>query len=255
MRCKHSRGLWLVAAVALPTAGCESPASSTYEGALEVHEYRLARDTPDCSLCGGIDFVNEYVLPVLDRRELAWEEDPLPVRLRTYAGSPGTDYVGPVEMGQSVLSLRLLGHTTDGVRQFAGFAVERDSVRIYSFVVDASLAEHLIDRFFAWEDQWVLEYPGAVVVDGLDLTEALGAERTFGSGVLGGKLVYLQQTGGLIGLVWDGQPEPLLYEQVPHRGCCEYSAFNPVYYADFMRFYALRRGHWYLVEAGVPVDP
>jgi hypothetical protein len=250
-------------AVVVIIGWCGPASGELSEGALLVNEYKLARNSgdwgdQDCTLCTGLDFINEFVKPVLDTRELPWEQSSSPntrgiVALRVYArDSPETYYVGPIEVGESHFRIRSVDHVHGEGRQRGEFTIERDSVEVHRFTAEASLASSLIESFFPWEGQWILEYPGHIVIDGVDMNEKLKADRVFSATVLGGKLLYMQEIDGAIGLVWDGLAGPLLYERVPHRMCCEYSAFNPRTFDQCLRFFALRDGYWYLVEAGVP---
>ena len=101
-----------------------------------------------------------------------------------------------------------------------------------------------------WDDRWVVEANGMLIVDGEIVNQAWGYDEIFGSRLLNGQPFYFGVRDGQTYLVYDGRPLPVKYDQVYHGMCCEPGAFNVSGNEQMVWFYALRDGIWYYVEMG-----
>jgi hypothetical protein len=102
----------------------------------------------------------------------------------------------------------------------------------------------------SYRGQWVLETNETVIIDGKDLREANGYSEVFGWQTLDGRPFYFFIKDGKVGLSYNGQVLPVLYEQVIHGLCCDLTAFNPEGSERMVWFYALKEGVWHYVELG-----
>ena len=103
-----------------------------------------------------------------------------------------------------------------------------------------SNVESPIKGLGAYQDQWVLELQGQLVVNGIVMNEALGCEEIFAWQLLGGKPFYFCRAGGKVSLVYDGQALGVSYDEVIHYACCEPAAFNAGGNEAMVWFYARR---------------
>lgn len=92
---------------------------------------------------------------------------------------------------------------------------------------------------------------GQIVVDGELLNENRAYEEAFGFQTINGKPFYFYQSGGKIGISYDGQETMQGYEEIPHYGCCSAGEVNPRIAQDMVAFFARKGKVWYYVEIGV----
>ena len=91
---------------------------------------------------------------------------------------------------------------------------------------------------------------GQIYQDGILLNQQYGYQEMFGFQFLDGKPFYFYRKDGLIHLSYDGQDLNLVYNQVPHYGCCSGAETNPVAAPNWVRFFGLRDGVWYFTQIG-----
>ena len=116
-------------------------------------------------------------------------------------------------------------------------------------------AEFIVDNpvkgLWSWDDHWVLEIDGKLLVDGRSLNEEVGYEEVFGWRLLAGRPFYFFKRGGRIGVSYAGEVLPHRYDEVIHYKCCEPAAFNVAGNEAMVWFHGLRDGTWHYVEMGV----
>jgi hypothetical protein len=96
-----------------------------------------------------------------------------------------------------------------------------------------------------------IETTGEVIIDGKSMNELYGYSESFGLQSLAGKLFYLYEKDGKIGLFLDGYHVATGFTSVPHYGCCSASAFNPRHYQNMIDFFASKDKESSFVEIGV----
>ena len=131
------------------------------------------------------------------------------------------------------------------------YQVTLDSQVVYSGTAALQGAYHPLHGFSTWDDHWVLEVDDHLIVDGVDLGEAMGWGAAFGYHVIGGQPFHFFEQDGKVRISYAGQTMPFVYDEVFHNMCCEPAIHNVEAHEDVLWFHALRDGTWYFVEAGV----
>ena len=182
----------------------------------------------------------------------------------------GSDFVLPLETGQGKLVLVsrekmedwgsvfpppiYFGNELIVAQEDNGKEVVRrlsDDQVLYSQPVTSSPVEMPIKTFEAWQDHWVLEADGVLVIDGQNINQQLGYDAIFNWVVLQGQPFIFFTKGQRTGIFFAGKEQNAAYDEVIHYQCCEPAAFNPGHELSIVWFYALRDGMWYYVEAGI----
>ena len=123
-----------------------------------------------------------------------------------------------------------------------------DAERVYAFLFP--MLEPFSVRLHGWDDRWVLEVDGSLVIDGRLVNLELGYGEIFGWQLVQGKPFFFFEKDGRYGISYDGSELPLAYDQILHRQT--YSDVLDVHTNPQMAwFYAQRDGTWYYVELGV----
>lgn len=156
--------------------------------------------------------------------------------------------IPPVTIGGQVYAVEGVFEETD---QTYEAVVTRDGEEIYRIPTRFPAGSDSIHGLWAWGESWVLEVDGHVIIDGVDQTEALGAEETFDWQIMGGRPFFFVQRGGAVDVSYGGEIIPLGYEHVVHNMCCEAGAFNVGKNETMAWFYALKDGVWRYVEMGL----
>jgi hypothetical protein len=92
---------------------------------------------------------------------------------------------------------------------------------------------------------------GQVFRDGVLLNDQYGYQEMFNYRLLNGKPMYFYQKDGKIHLSYDGTDLPLVYDEVPHYGCCSNGELNnPSSGPNWLTFWGLRAGTLYYVQIG-----
>jgi len=113
------------------------------------------------------------------------------------------------------------------------------------------MVEPPIKGFWSWNNQWVLELDGTLIVDGQSVNQTLGYDEIFSWYKINGKPFYFFKKDNSVYLSYDGSTLPIQYDEVIHYQCCEPAMFNPGENSNMVWFYALRAGSWYYVELGM----
>jgi hypothetical protein len=129
------------------------------------------------------------------------------------------------------------------------YQVELGTRSVYSGTAAGYGAYMPLRSFTTWDDHWVLEVDDRLIMDGLDLGQALGYDAAFGFALIGDRPFYFFEKDGLVQISYDGQVLPNVYDQVFHNQCCEAAIHNVEFGPDAVWFHALREGTWYWVEA------
>jgi hypothetical protein len=105
------------------------------------------------------------------------------------------------------------------------------------------------DRLSGWDDHWVLEVDGTLVIDGQLMNLEWGYGEIFNWFLLEGKPFFFFEKGGQVSISYDGQELPVSYDEIIHAGCCG-GYQNPRSSEHMVSFYARRDGWWTYVEIG-----
>lgn len=105
------------------------------------------------------------------------------------------------------------------------------------------------DRLSGWDDHWVLEVDGTLVIDGQLMNLEWGYGEIFNWFLLEGKPFFFFEKGGQVSISYDGQELPVFYDEIIHAECCG-GYQNPHSSEHMVSFYARRDGWWYYVEIG-----
>jgi len=69
--------------------------------------------------------------------------------------------------------------------------------------------------------------------------------------LLTGKPFYFYQENGQIHISYNDQDLPLIYDEVPHFGCCSSAVLNPVSAPNWVGFFGKRGKIWFYTEIGI----
>ena len=122
---------------------------------------------------------------------------------------------------------------------------------VYSSTAMAVGAYMPLRSFTTWDSHWVLEVDDHLIMDGIDVGQALGYDAAFGFGRIGTQSFYFFEQDGLVRISYGDQVLPNAYETVFHNQCCEASIHNVEAGPDAVWFHALREGTWCFVEASL----
>jgi hypothetical protein len=91
---------------------------------------------------------------------------------------------------------------------------------------------------------------GQIYQDGKYLNDLYGYEEMFGYQILNGKPFYFYKKDRKIHLSYNNEDLPILYDEVPHYGCCSSAELNPIAASNWIDFWGKREGIWYYTEIG-----
>lgn len=110
-----------------------------------------------------------------------------------------------------------------------------------------------IDFFRAWNDHWILQIDGQVIMDGQPLGMENGYLKAFNWHLIQGKPLYLFQKGDSYGVWFDGEELPLEYDAIAQSRCNAGAYLYPFYAGGVdgkVSFYGQKNGGWYFVQLG-----
>ncbi|MFN2112075.1 MAG: hypothetical protein ACK2TT_03055 [Anaerolineales bacterium] len=240
----------LVFSLLLGTAACQGQASPTNSVlALEEHPLEGPPD-PDTGIFLPVGTSQEAVLAQhqAERQRSVANY----VEFSDQAGGPVMASRGSGE----TLSAVLLTSENDPPRQI----VELHKGDQVVFSVDAGLPSPALplQSLWSYDGHWVLEilysedeiWQGRIYRDGQLLNDTENYLDAFGFQLLGGKPFYFYQREDGLGYYYDGQENPLPYQEILHYGCCSASTLNPQPAENMVAFYAHTGDDWYYVELG-----
>lgn len=129
--------------------------------------------------------------------------------------------------------------------------VTLDNSVVYTTTFHSPMAVPGIWGMWSYDGHWVLETYGDVILDGVSLNTQYDYDQTFGFQLIDGKPFFFFQKGKNFGVFYNGQEIPLVYDWLPHYGCCSESEFNPRTSENMVSFFARRDEVNYYVEIGV----
>ena len=130
------------------------------------------------------------------------------------------------------------------------FAVRKGSQTVYSFSAK-EITDNAVKSFFAWDDDWILEYQDIVIISRVNIGEKNNYSKVFYYRKLKGKPFYFFEQNKKIHISYDDEVLPYKYDEVIHNRCCGPAAFNIRGNENMIWFYASEDGFWYYVEAGI----
>jgi hypothetical protein len=126
-------------------------------------------------------------------------------------------------------------------------SVTLDGQPVYTLLLPWS--EPLSVHLDQWDDTWVLEVDGTLVVNGAIANLARGYGEIFSYHQLAEKPFFFFEKDRQVGLFYDGAELPVRYDEIIHAQCCGGQS-NPHHSPNMLSFYARRDGIWYYVEIG-----
>ena len=126
----------------------------------------------------------------------------------------------------------------------------RKGSQVLFAVSDLFGANSGVQSLHSWNGHWLLEVRGFLFEDGANLNEMLGYDEIFGWQLLNGKPFYYFRKGPRVGISYDGQVQPVGFDDIYHDGCCGFAVNNNGGNPAMVWFNALREGMWYYVEIG-----
>ncbi len=142
-----------------------------------------------------------------------------------------------------------------------GYLIKTKNKEIYTFIPEENVyVSQTVLTFRNWNDKWILEYrnnqeENIIISDGLSVAENKTYNQVYNfTFVKENPLYFFEDSTEKIGLMYNDEPLPFTYDSIIHNNCCEASVFNPFSNENMVTFYALKRGVWYYVEAGVYDD-
>jgi hypothetical protein len=149
-------------------------------------------------------------------------------------GEPG-DYV---EAGQAVFGVPILVN---------------DQPKYYLALPYQGANNCPIEKFRAWDDHWVLEMEGEVLVDGEKLTQKYLYEQVFNWQLINGEEFFLFKEAGYYGMFYNGGDLSISYGEIVHWPCIDQQGGGGVNLSaassdQIVTFFARRGMAWYYVE-------
>jgi hypothetical protein len=130
------------------------------------------------------------------------------------------------------------------------FSVWRGDTKAYSVQLNRDQIDTPVKGLWAWQNHWVLEVAGDVIIDGKSLKAEQGYSEVFDWHVVAGKPFYFATKGQTTSAVYDGRPAPDQYDEVPHYRCCSPGMYNAGGNDFMVWFYGKQDGAWSYVEVG-----
>jgi hypothetical protein len=155
-------------------------------------------------------------------------------------------FYGP-EVGYRFLGESLLSPFWNS--QASILEVRQENQAIYQFATVYGVSSGL-ESFQTWQNHWLMEVRAFVIQDGVILNDTLGYEEMYGWQLFNGKPFYFFRKGPRVGISYDGQVQPVYYDEVAHYLCCSFAGDNPYSNGALIHFFALREGAWYYVQMG-----
>ena len=132
---------------------------------------------------------------------------------------------------------------------YASIDVLKENQLLYRFGTFYG-ADSGLETFQIWQEHWLLEVRGFLIQDGVILNDQLGYEEIFDWQLFNGKPFYFFRKGPRVGISYDGQVQPVYYDDVAHYLCCGTAGENPYNNGTMLSFFAQRDGVWYFVQMG-----
>jgi len=141
--------------------------------------------------------------------------------------------------------------TVESTRMIDYYRVLRNGQEVFRTAGGCCADNPPLKGLWAWGDHWVLEVQGQVFIDGKSLNDELGYSEIFNWQLLDGKpFFFFRDNTNKVGISYDSQVLPLVYEEVFHYSCCGPGQFNVMGNDWMVWFYALQDEMWYYVEIG-----
>jgi hypothetical protein len=136
---------------------------------------------------------------------------------------------------------------------------------VYEIFIVSYPFDVVLKNFYVHKNHWVLEYmngkikggkvvdyPGTVVVDGVNLNKKHNFREIFNYIYLDNNPFYFyRDDSGFVKLSYGGEDLMPKYGKVMHYDCCSYAAYDPVSNQKMIWFFGLKNGFWHYVEVGV----
>lgn len=159
---------------------------------------------------------------------------------------PHASEAQPLQLGQASLAWEFdQEHLSPPVGAPSQVNILRDQQNIYTLAVprmDPSRGQAL----WAWNDHWLLEVEGVLVMDGEIQNPRLGYAEIFEWHLVNGQPFYFYRQADQFGMVYADQIFPQRYTELLHGPlCCDPAVYLPRSAPWGAQFYAQRDGVWW----------
>jgi hypothetical protein len=107
--------------------------------------------------------------------------------------------------------------------------------------------------FQQWQDQWVMEVDGEVIVNGGFLHQKHGYNKAFHWQLLNGKPFFLFEDDGKFGISFNGKVLPVEFDEIIYTMCGDRllpPTLGPWGNSSIVGFYGRKEGYWHYFELG-----
>jgi len=149
------------------------------------------------------------------------------------------------------LAARLVKSRQAGKNRQSTYEVSVRDRPIFRFKIAAEGMQSAIERLCWLGSDWLVAYPGHVVVNGEDIAQKHGYQSVFYYRRMDDKTLFFFRRGGRVGLSYGGEEQARQYEKVlyhPDQDLARYDIHNN---DRRVWFYGTRDGRWYFVDATV----
>lgn len=169
---------------------------------------------------------------------------------------PGRVYTYTPVYYQNELVYPVIHYTSQVASEFGDSTIQIVSESgevIYETSLPSNPVMAPIQSFQSWNNHWILEKEGEVIMDGKSLNEEFGFDEIFEWRIIQGEPFFFvyDDESSTYSMVYAGKLLDQSYDDIAHYQCCEPAMFNPDGTGYMTWFYAVRDGKWYYVEAGI----
>jgi hypothetical protein len=157
----------------------------------------------------------------------------------------------PLKIDGSTYTLQYEDGQMEGMEREEKYKILRNGVKIYDFTSRAPIPIDHIHSFFAWKNNWILEYYKTIIINGENINEKNDYDMSFFASVVGDALFYFAQKNEQIYLVQNHQLTDYDYDEVIAYQCCGYARYNPRFWKNLLIFYAKKNDKMYFVNVTI----
>jgi hypothetical protein len=157
----------------------------------------------------------------------------------------------PLKIDGNTYNLQYEDGRMDGMEREEEYKIFLKGDKIYDFKSRAPVPIDHIHSFFAWKNNWILEYYKTIIINGENINEKNDYDMSFFASVIGDDLFYFAQKNGQVYLVQNHLLTDYYYDEVIVYQCCGYSRYNPRFWKNLLTFYAEKNDKMYFVNVTI----
>jgi hypothetical protein len=154
----------------------------------------------------------------------------------------------PLILEGDTLLLKYDGGRMEGMEREEDYKVLLNGENIFEFSSRVPVPTDHIHGFFIWNNDWILEYYKAIIINGVNLNQIYQYEASFFVSVVGNDLFYLAEKDDRIYIVQNNDLTDYWYDEVIVYQCCDYERYNPRFSKNMLSFIAKKDSHMYFVN-------